>query len=206
MARKKTEDPFYTMLRDLAKTIEDAARTYASILDNYPESGSHIPQMKVYENECDEKVSRIMKELYASFITPFERGDISDLALAMDDIVDDMNAVATDLDLYNVREMRREGAQMGELTLRAMQEVYEMIDRLPDYKKDPIVMEKAIGIGHIEDEGDAVYQNATRRLFLDEENGRYTVTWIRLFDLMESTLDACDSAAGVVRSVVMKGA
>ena len=65
---------------------------------------------------------------------------------------------------------------------------------------------KAIAVGHIEDEGDLVYQNALRRLFLEEPNGRYTVTWTRLFDQMENLLDACDNTAGVVRSVVLKGA
>lgn len=206
MARVKKEDIFYTMLKDLAAHIKDAAELYVNILDNYPDSSAHIPQMKVYENQCDEKVSRIMKELYSQFITPFDREDISELALAMDDIIDNMNAVATDLDLYNVQEMRHEGSQMGELTLRAVTEIQEMIEHLPNYKKDDTVMELAIGVGHIEDEGDTVYQNATRRLFLAEENGRITVTWMRLFDLMEDTLDACDNAAKVVRSVVMKDA
>jgi uncharacterized protein Yka (UPF0111/DUF47 family) len=124
----------------------------------------------------------------------------------MDDIVDYMNAIASGLDLFNVNEMRKEGPQMANLTLTAVKDIHVMIDHLPDYKKDTLVMEKAIAVGHIEDEGDLVYQNALRRLFLEEPNGRYTVTWTRLFDQMENLLDACDNTAGVVRSVVLKGA
>ena len=124
----------------------------------------------------------------------------------MDDIVDYMNAIASGLDLFNVNEMRKEGPQMANLTLTAVKDIHVMIDHLPDYKKDTLVMEKAIAVGHIEDEGDLVYQNALRRLFQEEPNGRYTVTWTRLFDQMENLLDACDNTAGVVRSVVLKGA
>ena len=58
----------------------------------------------------------------------------------------------------------------------------------------------------VEDGADRVYQNALRRLFAEEEGGKEVVTWLRIFDRMEYCLNACDRAAGVVRSVVMKSA
>ena len=200
------EDIFYTLFKEFGAKIVETAEEYSIILDGYPETAARIPQMKVYERECDEKVQRIMKELYSSFVTPFEREDISDLALGLDDIVDGMNSVSERLDLFNVEEFRKEGAQLAELTLRACITVKEMLDHLADYKKDPIVMEKAIAVGHVEDEGDLVYHNALSRLFRDEMAGRETVAWLRIFDCMEQALDSCDKAAGIVRSVVMKNA
>lgn len=200
------EDIFYTLFKEFGAKIVETAEEYSTILDGYPETAARIPQMKVYERECDEKVQRIMKELYSSFVTPFEREDISDLALGLDDIVDGMNSVSERLDLFNVEEFRKEGAQLAELTLRACITVKEMLDHLADYKKDPIVMEKAIAVGHVEDEGDLVYHNALSRLFRDEMAGRETVAWLRIFDCMEQALDSCDKAAGIVRSVVMKNA
>ena len=200
------EDIFYTLFKEFGAKIVETAEEYSTILDGYPETAARIPQMKVYERECDEKVQRIMKELYSSFVTPFEREDISDLALGLDDIVDGMNSVSERLDLFNVEEFRKEGAQLAELTLRACITVKEMLDHLADYKKDPIVMEKAIAVGHVEDEGDLVYHNALSRLFRDEMAGRETVAWLRIFDRMEQALDSCDKAAGIVRSVVMKNA
>lgn len=205
MALKK-EDIFYTLLKDFSDKIVEAAEEYTYVIGNYPESFAHIPQMKVYESECDEKVKNIMKELYASFITPFDREDIQDLALALDDIVDDMNGVVQRLDYFNIHEIREEAPQLAELTLRCVREVREMIYHLPNYKKDPEVMAHASMIGNIEDEGDAVYGTGLRRLFRDEENGRTSVTWLRLFDRMETCLDMCDKVASVVRRVVMKSA
>ena len=87
------EDIFYTLFKEFGAKIVETAEEYSTILDGYPETGARIPQMKVYERECDEKVQRIMKELYTSFVTPFEREDISDLALGLDDIVDGMNSM-----------------------------------------------------------------------------------------------------------------
>ena len=206
MARAKKEDIFYTLFKDLSAKLVEACDHYVEVMEGYPQTFSGIPELKVYESECDNKVQRIMRELYDSFITPFDRQDISDLALSMDDIMDYMNGAALCLDLFNVQEMRGEAVQMARLTRRCVGEVNQMINHLPNYKSEPEVMEHATMISDIEDEGDVVYNGGGRRLFHDEENGRTTVTWLRLFDRMESCIDACDHTAQVVRTVVMKSA
>ena len=64
MPRAKKEDIFYTLLKDFAARIDDAAEEYVRIITSYPDTTSEIPQMKVFENKCDEKVKHIMEELY----------------------------------------------------------------------------------------------------------------------------------------------
>ncbi len=210
MARIKKEDEFFTLLKDFAALIVETSEEYAGIVHDFPNSMSRIPQMKVYETNCDDRVKTIMSKLYTSFITPLDREDISNLALAMDNVTDAMYGVTMRLDLFNLKDMRLEAEQIADLTVRAVKEMQEMINRLPDYNKSPEpVMEKAISVGDIEDEGDTVYQNALRRLFREDEtaaDGKYAVTWLRIFDRMEQVLDACDDAAGIVRAVIMKSA
>ena len=204
MPRK--EDIFYTKLKEVAAQMVEASAEYAAIMREFPESIARIPRMKVHETTTDELVADIMKRLYTSFITPFDREDISDLALRMDDVVDLMEVVAMRLDLFCIDHMRPEAVEMAELTHRAMIELQKTIDLLPNYKKDDQVMVHAINVSRIEDGADRVYQNALRRLFAEEKGGKEVVTWLRIFDRMENCLNACDHAAGVVRSVVMKSA
>lgn len=210
MARMKKEDIFYTLFKQFADEIERAAVDYNDLMQSYPETAHLIPVMKVHEDHCDEHVKAIMKALYESFITPFDRDDISNLALKLDDIVDGMTAVSVRLDLFNTSGSRAEARQFAELTLTAVREVKEMLYHLSEYKKDMSLMNRAIAVGHIEDEGDAVYETALYRLFhdddLDDARRGHVVSWLRIFDRMESTLDACDHAAGVVRNVIMKSA
>ena len=210
MARAKKEDPFYALFRDFSQEILDASKDYVKFVEGYPETITMIPGMKLHESRADAHVRKIMKELYTSFITPFDRDDISDLALKMDDIVDYMEGVCTGLDLFNMSSTRIEAREMAELTHQAIVELNLMFDRLADYKKDPIVREKAIAVGEIEDQGDDVYEQGMHRLFhddtLDEARLGHIVGWMRVFDRMEASLDACDATAGVVRSVIMKSA
>lgn len=205
MARVKKEDNFYTLLKQLASVIYEAAEEYVALMGGYPETFARIPRMKMFETQADERVRDIMTSLYTSFITPFDRQDIGELALAMDDVVDHMEAVARRLDLFNVQEMRPEAIELAHLTLTAVSDMREMIEHLPNYKHDDMVMKKAIDVGYVEDGGDTVYENALRELFREEETGgKESLAWLRLFDRMESCLDACDHAAGVVRNVVLK--
>lgn len=205
MPRVKKEDIYYTLLKQLAAVLVDAGEEYVTIMSGYPETSTRLPRMKMLETRADETVRDIMTRLYTSFITPFDREDIGELALAMDDVVDHMEAATIRLDLFNVRDMRPEAVELAELTLSAVQEMQEMIDHLPDYKRDEMLMKKAIAVGQVEDGGDEVYENALRALFReDETRGKESLAWLRLFDRMEHCLDACDHAAGVVRNVVLK--
>lgn len=206
MARLKKEDEFYTMLKDLMSTIVTSTELYVDIVNGFPESQSMIPQMKVYEAESDEKARIIFEKLHASFITPFDREDISDLTFKLDDIIDYTASVAIRFDLFNVQSIREEARQMAELTLAAVREIETIINHLPNYKNDPIVMERAHVVGLIEDEGDGVYETALRRLFRDDMDGTERLSWLRLFDRMENSIDACEDASRVVRTVVMKSA
>lgn len=205
MARIKKEDEFYTMLKDLALVLVEASEEYVAIMRNYPASHTRIPRMALYETRADEKVRDIMTRLLTSFITPFDREDIGELALAMDDVVDHMEAITLRLDLFNLHDMREEAIEIADLTAIAIANMREMIEHLPEHKRDQRAMDMSIAVGHIEDNGDTVYENALRRLFReDETGGKESLAWLRIFDRQERCLDACDHAAGVVRNVVMK--
>lgn len=198
------EDIFFSLLKQIVAQMTAAADEYVSIMQDFPASMARIPRMKVYETTTDELVAKIHEHLYTSFITPIDREDISDLALRMDDVVDLMEVVCMRLDLFQLDHMRPEAIELAELTCKAVYELQEVIVRLPRYKKDAQIMQHSITVSRIEDGADRVYQNALRRLFAEEEGGKEVVTWLRIFDRMENCLNACDKAAGVVRSVVMK--
>lgn len=206
----KKEDIFYTKFKEFGHDLVKSAEDYTKLVHDYPNTINLIPIMKVHEVHCDEHVKGIMDELYSSFITPFDRDDISHLALSLDDIIDSMESVAIRLELFNTSGTRAEAIQLADLTLYAVRELDKMIEALPSYKKDKAALTHSIEVGHIEDEGDTVYESALYRLFHDDElkeaRRGHVVSWLRLFDRMENTLNACDKAAGVVRSVVMKSA
>jgi predicted phosphate transport protein (TIGR00153 family) len=206
MPRIKKEDEFYTLLRRLSDTLVEAGEEYVTIMRDFPATQARIPRLALYETQADECVREIMTKMLTSFITPFDREDIGELALAMDDVVDNMESITLRLDLFNLHDMRPEAIEIAELTLIAVRDIHQMIDRLPHFKTDAKVMEMSMAVGHVEDSGDAVYESALRKLFReDETRGKESLAWLRVFDRQEHCLDACDHVGSVVRNVVLKG-
>ena len=207
---KQKDSEFFDLFVESAQYFYQGALMMDEVMLDYSKAADKVKEVVDLEHAADAVNDKIIAKLNLTFITPLDREDISDLALAMDNVTDAMYGVTMRLDLFNLSDMRLEAEQIADLTVRAVKEMQEMINRLPEYNKKPEpVMEKAISLGDIEDEGDTVYQNALRRLFREEDaaaDGKYAVTWLRIFDRMEQVLDACDDAAGIVRAVIMKSA
>ncbi|MEE0027902.1 MAG: DUF47 family protein [Atopobiaceae bacterium] len=204
---KRKEDVFYRLFREYGEKIVTTAEVYKKIFsDDYPATRPLIRSMKDYENVCDDQAKKIFMELSNSFITPFDREDISVLAKRMDDVVDYMEAAASRMDLFAVTEMRPEAVRLAEITVRAVDELSKIMDRLSNFKKDPTVMELALGVDVIEDEGDAVYKTALADLFREDVPTLEIMKWSRVFDRMELALNACEHACDIVQGVVMKNA
>lgn len=204
---KRKEDVFYRLFREYGQKIVATGEIYARIFsDEYPVPSALIHSMKDYENICDDQARKIFMELSNSFITPFDREDISVLTKQLDDIVDYMEAAASRMDLFAVTEMRPEAVRMAQITVQAIGELMKILDRLSNFKKDPSVMELALGVDVIEDEGDAVYKSAMADLFREDVPTLEIMKWSRVLDRMELALDACEHACDIVQGVVMKNA
>lgn len=203
---KRKEDVFYGLFREYGEKLVTAGEVYQRIIHEYPTSRALIPSMKEYENICDEQARRIFMELSSSFITPFDREDISVLTKRLDDIVDYMEAAASRLDLFAIDTMMPEAVQLADITVKAIGQVAVVLDNFSNFKKDNIVMETALAVDVTEDEGDAVYKNALADLFRGDVATLDIMKWSRVFDRMELALNACEHACDIVQGVVMKNA
>lgn len=202
----RKEDQFYEMLEDLAESIEDAAEPFSKMVEGWPESTALTVDIKKYEIKGDAQVAAILEELNRSFITPFDREDLSSLALEMDNVIDGMEDVAARYELYDVGNMIPEAGEMNALIVKAVHEIAEVIEKLPNFKKDPSIMENLKRITDLEDAGDIVFRNAMARIFAEHGDAIHILKWKSLLDRTEETLDSCKYVANIIQSIRMKNA
>lgn len=203
---KKREDAFFTLFREFATEVNAASDVFVELFDGYPESVDLIEKVKEHEVKCDRLSAKIMTEIQNSFITPFERADMVEMAHDLDDIVDGMEGVSARLRLFNVHAIPGEAYEVVHLIDTACACVQNMLDRLSSYKTDKTITEQAVKILELEDQGDTYYRRGLSNLFEDEAEPIHVIKWKSLFDSLENTMDSCKALANAVLGVVMENA
>ena len=203
---KQREDVFYRMLGQFGSELVKTSDLYLNVFDAYPAADDLIVRMHEQEHACDDCTYQMMVELAQSFITPFDREDIVALTRCLDDVADAMDNVAARLEIFHVNKMHPDAIHLAELTVKTVAQVKQMLDYLPDFKKDKRVTEVCKEICDLEDQGDHIYHRALSTLYEDDVNALHALKWTKLFDKMEDGIDSCKEAANVVMGVVIKNA
>ncbi len=88
------------------------------------------------ETQADQVTLEVIQAVRRTFITPFERGDITDLISLMDDAVDQMRQTVKAIGLFELREFAPLMQQLGGIILQSAEKTAEVIRLLGTMKKD----------------------------------------------------------------------
>ncbi len=142
-----------------------------------------------------------MQQLHKTFITPIDREDIYDLAIALDDVCDFMDEVADQLNLYGVEEVPPVAVEQAQVILQTSAKLAEAVAAL-DGLRD--VGQILVDIHTLEDEGDRLLRSATADLFSHGLDPLVVIRWKDLHQGLEQAVDGCEHAAHVLESVYLK--
>src|ERR1039458_4040470 len=86
---------FFKMFSAMSDNLIAGARTLVDLFEDYQEVARKIDEIHRIEREGDELTHAILTKLNQTFITPFDREDIHQLASKLDDVLDFINAAGT---------------------------------------------------------------------------------------------------------------
>jgi predicted phosphate transport protein (TIGR00153 family) len=195
------ETSFYEMFASLADNLVAAADLVAEMFAPSADRESLAERMRDLEHACDAATHQIMHQLNSTFVTPFDREDIYELAGRLDDVMDYMEAAVDLVVLYSVEELPREVASQAEVLQRMAALTASAMPRLKTMKD---LSEYWIEVNRLENEADRVYRRLVARLF----NGDYdALTVLKLKDVidqLEYSADAFEKVANTVETIVVK--
>jgi predicted phosphate transport protein (TIGR00153 family) len=167
------------------------------------EGRTRHPRLRDLEHEADDVAHEIYSLVNRTFVTPIEREDILALASALDDIVDLAEEVSDKIDLYHVKEITEYARRMGENLASAGEIMARILEDLEGFKE---LEPRRIEIHRLENETDLVTREALAALFTDESSPADLVKWKDIYDLLEATMDGCETAAQVLEAIAIKNA
>ena len=133
------EPKFFPLLKQLSEILTESAHLLEESLthDSPAERADYYQRIKAKEREGDEQAHRIFDELGTTFITPFDREDIHDLASSIDDVIDGINSSAKRINIYNPRPIGSSGKELASLITQEALCLSEAMDQVEDFRKDP---------------------------------------------------------------------
>jgi len=167
---------------------------------------SMYAEIKVIEKHCDELTTKILDELNNTFITPFDREDIHDLASQLDDVLDLINGSAKRVVLYQPKRMPESMAEMAKYIQDDALLIRDAIRELDKVKKNPTKIKKICRELHeIENLADDVYEHFIIDLFGGGEKD--AIELLKLVEIMQMLENATDKAyrvSDVLKTIIVK--
>lgn len=199
-------DNYFQYFNDLAGCTVRGAQLLARMTSvrDAAEFNRIFDDIKHVEGEADGIARNIFLSLHKTFITPFDRWEIKDLAHALDDMIDCIEDIPQRAALYGPGEFTPEMAALGQITLRACEKVAAAVALLSDMENAQQIVKFCEEVGHIESDADRVMRAGMMRLFNEVSDARTLIRAKELYELFEEAVDRCEDAADVIHGVVLE--
>ncbi len=199
MARMPKDSVLFDLYTAQGERLVATGRLIADLVGVKPSKREAIyQQISTLETEADELLGKIISRADTMLITPFDRGDIHDLANVLDDAVDSIEAAAELSILHNVEDFPKGVEALADCVRRLSDLTGSSIARLRSLKDLEFFYTEA---DKIEDEGDRIHRRIVAKLFSGEYDALTVMRVQGVIDSLEDSLDHMARVARIVRSV-----
>jgi hypothetical protein len=196
------EDEYFILFTEMTARIQDGADALIAMVQDTSESfESYTKKIKDAEHACDELTHKITTKLNKSFITPFDREDIYMLVVALDDVLDYIDAGARAILMYDIREINDHAKQFAKVIQGLAIELHSAISILA---KPNGMNQHIVEIHRLENEADDIYFRAIGELFRNPNDPIAIIKWKEVYEILEAATDRCESVANIIESIILK--
>jgi len=197
------EADFFVLFQKQAENIVAGAAAFTRMLEHFTAVPEQVQRIKAIEHNGDEITHQIFRKLNKTFVTPFDREDIHELASTMDDVIDLIDAAASRFVLYRIRSVRVGTVELSKvLTLATM----ELSGAVHSIQASEDALQRIIEINRLENESDRICRTLIAELFDEEKDPVQIIKWKEIFEVIETAVDKCEDVSDVIENVILKNA
>jgi predicted phosphate transport protein (TIGR00153 family) len=195
---------FFELFEQSAQNVVKAAITLKDLVDNWESVDKKVSEIVDLEHEGDSITHEIMAQLNRTFVTPFDREDIAQLANSLDDIVDFIHATARAMLNYRIDNSTKRAKELADIIVQAAMEVERSIPKLRHRSELRKIPTACVEINRLENVADDIYRSAMAELFDDSTDIARIIKWREIYEHMESATDRCEDVSNVLEGVALK--
>lgn len=196
------EDAFFDMFKKAAHNMIEGSRLLKEMMEQFRDPAAQAKQIKDVEHVGDGITHDIATKLNQTFITPIDREDIHDLASALDDILDAVEAVADRFVIYKITQPTEAAIRLADILYQASVAVGRAVDRVG--MSHAQINECSVQVNSLENEADRVSRDAISGLFEKQTDPIAVIKWKEIYETFEAGTDRCEDVANILERIVLK--
>ena len=193
---------FFSMFERHSAACVDAAEALVELIEGRGARDTHVATIRDREHDADDIIREVLVEVRQTFLTPFDRGAIIGLIGAMDDTIDEIQACASAIELYEFTEFDAEMKTMAAKVVGAVKLIHEGLPLLRDItRKGKELHQMTATLVATEGEVDVIHSQGLRANFARARENGDTVRFIvarEIFKHLEKISDAFEDVANQI--------
>jgi predicted phosphate transport protein (TIGR00153 family) len=184
------------------ENLLEAARALNEMFSAFDRLDERVAAIQALEHLGDEIDVEIAVRLERSFITPFDREDIHELYMRLDDVVDGIQEAAETVVIYAIDSATDEARQMAGIIAAQAEQLLSALKVLDHLETASSHLKE---IHDLENKADGLSRSAIGRLFREAGDPLTVIKLRDLYNVLENTVDAAEDAAEVIERIAAKG-
>lgn len=197
---------FFELFEAHAMSIVAAADAMSRLLEGGPSIADHIREIHEREHDADSIIREVLTTVRRTFLTPFDRGAITSLIGAMDDAIDEMQAAASAIDLYELTEFEQDMKDMAAIIVDAARLTAEAMPLLRDVAANGARLHELTGrLVRMEGHADDIHAAGLKKAFQLYGSGD-TLKFIvarEIYKHLERIIDSFEDVANEIDGIVI---
>ena len=195
------DENFFALFKKQAAVVREGCHELHEMMTKFDRLEARAARLKEIEHQGDLVTHEVFERLNKTFITPLEREDIHDLASGLDDVLDSVEAIASRVVLFNVKESRPQAVQLTSILDECGQQIEQAVGHLQDFKG---LMAFTIELNRLENQADVISRHVVADLFSGNHDVMDVLRWKELYGRLESATDQCEDVANTIEAIVLK--
>jgi uncharacterized protein len=201
------DNSFFPLFERAVKNLSIAGESLIQLLkcDDSEIQMEIFKQIKEYEKVGDKITDETFLQLNKSFITPFDREDIHELASDLDDVLDAINGVSSRINYYKPIKLFPVYLDMALVIHKATKEIEISVNHLRNaIDNKNLILKSCEEITRLEQKADEIYYNGISKFFVEEKNMAELVKCKDILEILEKCMDKTDAVAETLKTVLVK--
>ena len=204
MFKRNEEVDFFELFVKSGDFAIEASKKLLDLTKDFSKVEEKVIAIKDIEHKADEHAHKIYQELHKAFITPIEREDILSLNHYLDNVIDNIEHISKLFYMFDVKTLEKDLFPFVSLVVKICLSLKSALVELKDFKKSKELVDKIIEVNTIEEEGDLLFKEAVRRLFISSKDPIHIMKWFEIYKELEDCLDECENVTNIIEDVILK--